>query len=1480
MHTLLFFAIISIKTERRSEAMKKHLSIFLSLLLALSSAAVCRTASASDGYENKIVSFDGTHVTVNIDDVDAQLYTVSYDESGALESVELFTFTGNGEQKLDLIEEADKAMLWDEHMRPYDSKTAEQVTGSPSPTVSPTAAPTDAPENVPTPLPVSDEISLDRVNYPLYVGNGSVTDFSNWDGYGSSFTLTATVSAPDYSSGDIEWNVENEDIANIVSIDGASAVIRGRRTGVTTVTASLPNGESAGCAVTVIDNASRLTVETLSFNTDRLTLIPGGSAELIPITYPKDIYGLGMLNDKLLWTSSDTSVATVENGVITAQKNGTAVITAESADVGRTAECVVTVADIPAEPVTAASGVIDMTVGDHTALSAECGGEIIWSSDNSMIADIDENGTVYAASNTNVQNVSEDGLTVTEIPGTVKVYATSVNGGDVAVYELRIADSDITDEYLIPSDGVFGEQEYVPSKQTTAISISAKDIDIDEVYQIVPEADGDSRLIWLSSSMNTATVDREGNIKGYKPGKVTIFAVSADSLTDEETEALETLSEERELGESAILEALPNNAVYAQFTVTVKDSSPYLRNTHVVPEAVTYNSANVLWNRDALNNIPEFAEYKVYLNGTETDAVTTLGYTFEDLEPETEYIARIAAVDTDGAEVVSETVTFTTKPAPTAVINVLDYGAKGDGTTLDTFAIQSAINDCPDGGMVYLPSGCVFRSGALFLKSDMTFMVDGVLLGSIDPKDYPRQVTLWEGWRKTEQTADEWDNTTEILPENHTPHASLINAGKYDEGVWGMTGPYNVENLVICGSGQINANGFMLAFNEGPNATYSTEPWTSYDYPVKDQSQRGRAITIHNGRNIYIKDVTVAYSPSWTVHTIFCDHITFDNMEVVTQGNGNAGKGTALKTCGHIPNGDGIDPESCTNVNIFNTRFTTGDDAVAIKAGRNKEGNMRDKPNMHMRVTDCESVWSLGGFGTGSENAGGSRDILFQNLRADNVRFYGVWIKTRPERGGISRDIQIKDMNVRVANAAVSLTHEYGDNANPGNKVNPADKKPVLKYVTIENVTSEGNSNGIPCNGIDGSLISNVTIKNCSFKQNVPSKLQYCSDFEIIDVENTSWSVSRSQNINIRFTRIEEDTAVIKSGDSFWIESITDGVITAIENVTANMLLNEITSSEGGEQTYTFDENVTDYDAPLMSGTVLTVTSPDGLHTREYVIELKQGDITQLKITDAGGNTLMNTALFPDSAIEELRTSASEVAFEVTNNDPSAVITVTVNGEQVYDTAAISGGENPVEITVESFGTVKRYTFNIDASWLYAEDFTSVTDSWGFEGSGGVAASDGTLRLLTSKKTGDNVTKTLDEITAAKSSVEVCFDWRSNAASNKGNGSWFALHDSDGNMIFAIYGNGKYVGIGASTTDTGGGWETIESFSNDTYRVELTLDFTAQTINGTITNITDNKIVKTYIDEPMANGAANLGAFYAEDGYSDAVITLDNVYVK
>lgn len=1245
----------------------------------------------------------------------------------------------------------------------------------------------------------NSKISFDKTSYPLYVGNTSITDFTKWDGYGSSFTLNASVLSNEYSESDIKWITSDEDIISVKTSNDA-AEIKGRRTGTATVTAKLPDGANAVCTVTVIDNASRLTVEKLSFNTDVLNLSKGQKAKITPIFYPKDIYNLGILNTSLSWQSSDAAVAIVDNnGNITAVGDGAAEITATSTDVGRTAKCSVTVKEgILQNEVAVNADIIDMTVGDTKQLSAD--GDIIWKSDNSYIADVDESGVVTAYSNSNVQNVSADGLTVTETMGTVKIYATDKNGGKTAEYQIRVASSNIADEYLTPSDGVFGKAEYTVTNKTTNLSIEAiKEIDIDEVYQIKATADGDSKILWINTNQNVATLDCEGNLQGYKSGEVQAYAVTEDSLTDEQLTAVKALQGNRENAEADILSEI-NGAVYDVCNVTVKESSPYLRNTHIVNETITYNSVNVLWNRATLNNIPDFKEYKVYLNGTEIDAVTTLGYTFENLKPETEYTFQVSAVDTDGNEIVNETVSAKTKAMPTAILNVLDYGAKGDDTVLDTYAIQKAINECPKDGMVYLPSGYVFRSGALFLKSDMTFKVDGILLGSIDPKDYPCWVTKWEGWRKTEQTAEEWDNSAtkynleEGLTENHMSHSSLINAGKYDEGVWSMTGPYNVENLVICGKGQINANGFALAFNEGPNYTYGSEPWTKYEYPVKDQSKRGRAITIHNGRNIYIKDLAVAYSPSWTVHTINCDRITFDNMEVITQGNGNVGKGTDLKSRGHIPNGDGIDPESCTNSNIFNTRFTTGDDAVAMKSGRNKEGNDFDKPNAYVRVTDCVSINSLGGFGTGSENASGSHDVLFQNLRTENIRLYGIWIKTRAARGGVTENIQIRDLSVKGANTAVRFEHGYVDRTNGVNDINPADKPPMLQYVTVENLTSEGTSSGVVAQGLDDSKINNIIIKNSSFKDNVKSELEQCAGFEILDVKNTYWNLKSTDSSTIKITKTWEDTdTTLAASDSRVIKEIDNEnkTITVYKNATGQNLLDGIQSVYGKTQTYEFSGNKS---AALTGGEILTVTSPDKEHTADY--------------------------------------------------------TVTVDAQEM------------------------------DMSYLIAETFSGVSDAWGFSGSGGASVKDGVMQLLTSKKTNDSVTKTLDSSISSLKRVNIRFDWKNNAASGKGNGSWFALHDSNDNMIFALYGNGKFVGIGASTTDTGGGWETIEKFSNDWYRVELTLDFDLKVINGTITNITDDKIVKTYTDEPMANNAENLGKFYAQDGYSDAVICIDNIYVK
>jgi len=138
--------------------------------------------------------------------------------------------------------------------------------------------------------------------------------------------------------------------------------------------------------------------------------------------------------------------------------------------------------------------------------------------------------------------------------------------------------------------------------------------------------------------------------------------------------------------------------------------------------------------------------YRVYANGTLKGTVSKISwpsgitnqqlyYDITGLAPSTLYTLSVRAVDSAGNESAdSNNVSQSTTATPTT-INVTSYGAVGDGATLNTKAIQNAINACPVGGKVLIPSG-TFKSGALYLKSDCTYQIDGVLLGSDAAADY------------------------------------------------------------------------------------------------------------------------------------------------------------------------------------------------------------------------------------------------------------------------------------------------------------------------------------------------------------------------------------------------------------------------------------------------------------------------------------------------------------------------------------------------------------------------------------------------------------------------------------------------------------------------------------------------------------------------------------------------------------------------
>ncbi len=283
-----------------------------------------------------------------------------------------------------------------------------------------------------------------------------------------------------------------------------------------------------------------------------------------------------------------------------------------------------------------------------------------------------------------------------------------------------------------------------------------KTIDVDEVYKIEPtiseENATDKELIWISTDRTIATVNNEGIIKGYNTGNTITYAIAKDSLSEQQLVTAEKLSDTalRSItdDDQNALDEILADSVYGKCTVTVENPSNYLRNVHVPNEAVTFESLQLNWTRASLIDATNFECYKIYCNDIFIDTTDKLSYTAKNLEANTTYTFKIAAMANNEVQA-EKTVEVKTKPEPTEIIDITQepYNAKGDGLHTDTYAIQKAINDCSDGGMIYVPKG-FYYSGALFLKSNITLKVDGVIIGSVRPNDYPDIVTRWEGWRK------------------------------------------------------------------------------------------------------------------------------------------------------------------------------------------------------------------------------------------------------------------------------------------------------------------------------------------------------------------------------------------------------------------------------------------------------------------------------------------------------------------------------------------------------------------------------------------------------------------------------------------------------------------------------------------------------------------------------------------------------------
>ena len=361
--------------------------------------------------------------------------------------------------------------------------------------------------------------------------------------------------------------------------------------------------------------------------------------------------------------------------------------------------------------------------------------------------------------------------------------------------------------------------------------------------------------------------------------------------------------------------------------------------------------------------------------------------------------------------------------------DVRGMGAKGDGHTKDTTALQAAIDACsqPGGGTVYLAAG-TYVAGPLDLKSHVRLLLDkdAILLGSPDMADFPIRADA--PWRKV----------------------SLIHAD-------------HATDISISGEGVIDGNGKIW--------------WDAKALRKKGEPEAPRPLLIDltNSKRILIEGVTIRNSPQYNIATFLCDGLTVRNVTILNPGHG-------------APNTDGIDPFSTSHVLIEHTTIDTGDDNVAIKSGLVERGDP-NVPSTDIVIRDC--TFRAGhGLSIGSETAGGVRNVTVERVTFHGTR-QGIRIKSARGRGNDIGNFSYRDITMEGVETPIQITAYYTGVVKNDSGQPMTEHTPRFHNITIEDVTATGAKRAGVIMGLPESPIKNLVLKNVHIATEKGMMIQY-----------------------------------------------------------------------------------------------------------------------------------------------------------------------------------------------------------------------------------------------------------------------------------------------------------------------------------------------------------------------------------------------------
>ncbi len=386
------------------------------------------------------------------------------------------------------------------------------------------------------------------------------------------------------------------------------------------------------------------------------------------------------------------------------------------------------------------------------------------------------------------------------------------------------------------------------------------------------------------------------------------------------------------------------------------------------------------------------------------------------------------------------------------------FGAKADGVTLDTAAIQAAVDaaSAASGGRVVLRKG-TFLAASLFLKEHTALIIEeGAVL---------KATTRWQSY----------------------PLIRSRHGGVEGVGLAGIINASCIHGVRISGKGVLDGSGFPWwngfwarcgmpeKMDPALRKAVQDDPRSAAARDLLDRPGEPKPILIGACRDVLVEGIHIKDSPTWTLHVLYGEDVEIRDVMIRND-----------HPLVHAPSTDGIDIDSCRNVLVHHCDIACHDDCICLKSGRGKDGARVNRPTENVRIHDCVAGAGHALVGLGTEFSGGIRNVVIRDCRSDGTQV-GIRFKSNLGNGGTIENVLAE--NITCVNTASPVQFRLRDafgvlEGKPEAEAYlPAPAGvPCYRNIVIRNLTASGaktclNTIAHPAGTFDNVVLENVSME-------------------------------------------------------------------------------------------------------------------------------------------------------------------------------------------------------------------------------------------------------------------------------------------------------------------------------------------------------------------------------------------------------------------